>query len=42
MSKIFRGKYTDSLYRLDQKGDIMLKQPFDLEQKHLHPLYRRK
>ena len=42
MSKIFRGKFTDGLYRLDQKGDIMLTQPIDLEQKHLHPLYRRK
>jgi Putative transposase len=42
MSKTFRGKFTDGLYRLDQKGDIMLTQPIDLEQKHLHPLYRRK
>ena len=24
MSKTFRGKFTDGLYRLDQKGDIML------------------
>ena len=42
MSKIFRGKFTDALYSLEQKGDIKLKQPIDLKQKHLHPLYRHK
>jgi len=42
MSKTFRGKFTDGLYHLDQKDDIMLTQPIDLEQRHLHPLYRRK
>ena len=42
MSKIFRGKFTDALYSLEQKGDIKLKQPINLGQKHLHPLYRRK
>lgn len=42
MSKVFRGKFTDGLYHLEQKGDIMLSQSIDLEQKHLHPLYRRK
>ena len=42
MSEVFRGKFTDGLYRLEQKGDIMLTQSIDLEQKHLHFLYRRK
>ena len=42
MSKTFRGKFTDGLYYLDQKDYIKLTQPIDLEQKYLHPLYRRK
>lgn len=42
LSKVFRGKFTDGLYRMDRKSDIRLPDQIDLEQKHLHPLYRRK
>lgn len=42
MSEVFRGKFTDALYSLEEKGKIKLSQSIDLEQKHLHLLYRRK
>ena len=42
MSKVFRGKFTDGLIELEKEGKIKLPVSFDINQKHLHPLYRRK
>lgn len=42
LSKVFRGKFTDGLYDLDRQGVISMKEKIDLNQKYLHPLYRRK
>jgi len=42
LSKMFRGKFTDGLQELHERGTLKLDVPIDLSQKHLHPLYRRK
>ena len=42
MSKVFRGKFTDGLIKLEQKGLIKLPVSFDIHQKYKHPLYKRK
>lgn len=41
LSKMFRGKFTDGLIKLQKSGKINMQAPFDADQKHLHPLYRR-
>lgn len=41
LSKMFRGKFTDGLIKLQAQGKINMETRFDLCQKHLHPLYRR-
>ncbi|MBI9069698.1 MAG: transposase [Salinivirgaceae bacterium] len=41
LSKMFRGKFTDGLIKLQKSGKINMQTPFDADQKHLHPLYRR-
>jgi len=42
LSEVFRGKFTDGLIKLGKNGIINHQQPFDANQKHLHPLYRRR
>jgi hypothetical protein len=42
LSKMFRGKFTEGLQKLHERGTLQLNKPIDLSQKHLHPLYRRK
>jgi len=39
LSKVFRGKFTDDLIKLDKKGLISLKEKFDEKRKYLHPFY---
>jgi len=41
LSKKFRGKFTDGMIKLEKAGKIKMDEPFDYNQKHLHPLYRR-
>lgn len=41
LSKMFRGKFTDGLIKLQAQGKINMGTRLDLCQKHLHPLYRR-
>ncbi len=42
ISKVFRGKFTDGLLRLQQEGLIKLETPLVKGKKHLHPLYKNK
>jgi hypothetical protein len=42
LGKVFRGKFTDGLIDLHNKGDIQLDQPFVPGKKYLHPLYKNK
>jgi hypothetical protein len=42
LSKVFRGKFTDELIKLDKKGIICLQQKFMPGKKYLHPLYKNK
>ena len=42
MSKVFRGKFTDGLIKLHNKGSIQLEVPFDEKRKYLHPMYKTK
>ncbi|HYQ59365.1 MAG TPA: transposase [Draconibacterium sp.] len=42
LSKVFRGKFTDGLINLHNKGIIKMEIPFDPDRKYLHPLYNKK
>lgn len=42
LGKVFRGKFTDGLIDLHNKGNIQLDQPFEPGKKYLHPLYKNK
>ncbi|MBI5218009.1 MAG: IS91 family transposase, partial [Bacteroidia bacterium] len=42
MSKVFRGKFTDELYKLQEEKIISLDTPIDPTKKYLHPLYKTK
>jgi hypothetical protein len=43
LSKVFRGKFTDGLIKLQQQGIIELEDgPLVVNKKYLHPLYRKK
>jgi hypothetical protein len=42
LGKVFRGKFTDGLNDLHNKGDIQLDQSFVPGKKYLHPLYKNK
>ena len=41
MSKVFRGKFTDGLIKLEKDKIIKLDIQFDKDRKYLHPLYRK-
>lgn len=40
MGKVFRGKFTDGIARLQEQGCIEMEEPICKEMKHLHPLYK--
>lgn len=40
LSKVFRGKFTDGLLKLQQKGIVKLETPLVKYKKYLHPLYK--
>jgi len=42
LGKVFRGKFTDELIKLDEHGAICLQQKFAPGKKYLHPLYKNK